>query len=98
VKVTIAELKRRLPPGTRFRARYTHGQLPGTCREWQGREVKSNTSTLQSLVLDGPKAGEVAHLDWVGVKAFDGEGLTVLYDKQGREFMRLDLGEAAVSP
>lgn len=79
MKMTIAELKRRLPVGAEFTAQFLRG--PITIRGNLGdtvlpadntprrRRVVKQTSQMVSVHLDGPKAGQEAYLTWKGTTA-----------------------------
>lgn len=88
MKLSIAEVKRRLSVGTEFTAEFLRGPLvvrgntgdtvmpvPAPSR----RRVTKQTSQMVSVYLDGPKVGKSIYCDWAGVTAReDTDGSIVL--------------------
>jgi hypothetical protein len=91
MKITIAEVKRRLPVGTEYIGTYvgkfaylTKGYT--TCK----RKVVRNTNTLESVFLDGSRAEERVFLPWRSVTATENHDGITLSDDNG-EFLRIKL-------
>jgi hypothetical protein len=72
MKISIADVKRRLPVGTKFAAEFI-GRNAVHCRpgmQFTSRQVKRQTSQyMESEFLDGPTVGETIDLIWKGKEA-----------------------------
>lgn len=100
MKLSIAEVKRRLAVGTEFTAEYLGGPLVvrGNCGDTtfqvpppSKRRVIKQTSQMVSIHLEGPKAGQSVYCDWAGVAAReDTDGSIVLTMKSPeKDFVRI---------
>ena len=89
MKISIAEVKRRLKIGTEFTAEFI-GQNAIHCKtgmQITKRRVLKNNSQLESILLDGPNKGKTIHLNWTNVTAQEKDGSIILSmnEKQGSE-------------
>lgn len=97
MKMTIAELKRRLPVGAEFTAQFLRGPITvrGNCGDTvlatdntpRRRRVVKQTSQMVSVHLDGPKVGHNAYLTWKGTTArqdTDGSIILTMNDDEGK--------------
>ena len=100
MKLSIVELKRRLPVGAEFTATFIgplntrvigNGMvtdLPHPCMVTKRRVYKQGEE-MSSMFLDGPKAGKFIFLDWKGIKAREDGGAIILTDA-GEDFLRIE--------
>lgn len=97
MKISIAEVKRRLQPGVEY-----IGEFVGTNRlrcapgmAVTRRQVVKCTPSLQSVFLDGPKEGHLIYGDWNHVTADERDGSIYLTMDltQGRreEYLKITL-------
>lgn len=105
MKLSIAELRRRLPAGTRFTARFLRGDIvirgnTGTTtlevdKETQTREVvKQTASEMVSVYLTGPRKGREVTCTWRGVSAREDEsGITLTQGETGEDFLLIRIEE-----
>lgn len=76
MKITIAQLKRRLPVGTKYTAEFI-GVNRRFCKpgmEVTRRIVSKQTSEMVSILLDGPLHGRNIYMKWAGTTADEREG------------------------
>jgi hypothetical protein len=96
MKLSIAEVKRRLAPGVEFTGEFV-GTNAARCKpgmQVTRRKVVSNKSQLVSQFIDGPKAGETIYLNWTGVTADERDGsiyLTMTEVSPPEEFLKITL-------
>jgi len=94
MKLSIAEVKRRLSVGVEFTGEFV-GTNAGRCQpgmQTTRRRVVKNTSTLVSVLLDGPKKDELIYLDWKNVTADERDGsvfLTMADVNPPEEFLKI---------
>lgn len=96
MKISIAEIRRRLKPGTPYIAEFIGAVNTRLCdpgMERTKRIVVTNTTTeMKSRFLDGPKEGQDIYLRWVGVSADSRDGYIYLSQSDGKtagEFLRI---------
>jgi len=91
MKLSKAEVRRRLSPGTQFTGEFI-GQNAKFCApgmEVCRREVQTNsTHQLISKLLDGPKVGESIYLQWSNVVAREENSAIILSD-EGDDFLKI---------
>jgi len=76
MKITIAEVKRRLKIGTEFTGEFV-GSNAKVCKpgmQITQRRVTKNNKELESLLLDGPNSGQKIYLNWTNVVADERDG------------------------
>lgn len=66
-KMTATALRRLLPVGTEFES-FLPGALDPALTTTRRRVQSSSAGKLASVVLDGPKSGNVIYMDWTGLK------------------------------
>ena len=105
MKLSIAEVKRRLPVGTEYTGEFIGtmnvrviGNLGVTNLHKSEQEritrrrIVKQTSEMVSEFLDGPKAGQQIYLTWKGVSAQeDTDGSIVLMMDNVEPFLRIRL-------
>ena len=100
MKLSIAEVKRRLPVNKEFT-----GEFIGRNRGIAGytvakRRVVRQGGTMCCILLDGPKAGQKIYLDWRGVQALERDGSIILIQtaREDEEFLKITFGESHAAP
>lgn len=90
MKLSISELKRRLPAGTEFTGEFVgrNRQVAAAGMSICRRRVVKQGTQMVCVFLDGPKQGEQSYLTWRGVSAKEIDGAIVLSD-EGEEFFRI---------
>lgn len=96
MKLSIAEVKRRLPVGTEYVGEYVGGnarnvKLGG--RIARRRVTKQTSYEMTSEVLTGPNSGSIPHLTWQGQKAREDDGAIIILDHQGDQYFRITIGK-----
>lgn len=95
--LSLTALRRLLPPETEFVGEFI-GKNRQICKpgmEVCRRKVLKNSSyELVSLLLDGPKAGQTAHMTWKFCQACQRDGSIILLNKESEppeEFLKLTI-------
>lgn len=79
--IAIAELRRRMPVGTKFTAEYMRGAASYGLTNTREVIKQSNTRMISRL-LDGPKSGQEVTCEWRGVEAIEGDWGIELYKNE----------------
>jgi len=93
MKISAAEVRRRLPVGTECTVEFIGVNRkfcpPGNERT-RRRIEKQTVNQMKSRFLNGPKEGNNIWLNWLGVKAEDQDGAIILSDDQQGEFLKIE--------
>ena len=104
-RISISELKRRLPVGQTFTGEFV-GWNPSVARKGMAvcrRRVVRQGQQMVCEFLDGPRRGEQSNLGWRGLTAEEIDGAIVLCDQNGRDrqpeaFLKLTFADGSQEP
>lgn len=92
-QISIAEVRRRMPPGTTYLGEFI-GEKNRTFPEINctRRRVKVNTkSQMVSEFLTGPKSGHQAYNEWKGVKATISRESDIILSLDDKPYLKITI-------
>lgn len=96
MRLSIAEVRRRLPVGKFFTGEFIgrNGQLCKPENKILRRQVEAQKSNeMECRLKDGPDEGRVTYLEWIGVLAREDENAIIL-TCTGEDFFKItDIGD-----